>query len=168
MTRPVPDTLEARIVWVSGAVNSVAVHAPSRRCCPLLQKGQVVRIDVASGATAVVADGFGYPVAAKLNPNGDLFVVDQATGQVLRVDRHTGAKVVLVTATALGDPLPEPTVSERSKLPAGEQQHALQYLIHRDQGTIGCPLLTQDARRPSRPCWSHQGSHDAEPAGRRN
>ena len=66
VTRPVPDTIEARIVWVSGAVTPVAVHPP------------VLRGADVSGYEAFVArvlelGAAGYPdpeIAARLTSEG--------------------------------------------------------------------------------------------------
>jgi outer membrane protein assembly factor BamB len=59
---------------------------------PLWFKGQVVKIDVDKPELTVVADGFKTPAAVNFDSKGNLWVVDAATGQLVRVDPKTGAK----------------------------------------------------------------------------
>lgn len=64
---------------------------------PIWTKGEVVRIDVDTGAVTVVADGFGVPAAVKFDSQGRLHVGDQMRGEILRVDTETGSKEVIAT-----------------------------------------------------------------------
>ena len=66
---------------------------------PLNFRGQVVRINVDTGAVAPVADGFGLPTAAKFDSRGRLHVVDQLSGKVVRVNVATGRKAVVARLT---------------------------------------------------------------------
>jgi sugar lactone lactonase YvrE len=59
---------------------------------PLWFKGQIARIDVDRAELTVVADGFKVPAAANFDSRGNLWVVDTALGQLVRVDPKTGAK----------------------------------------------------------------------------
>jgi sugar lactone lactonase YvrE len=59
---------------------------------PLWFKGQIARIDVDKAELTVVADGFKIPAAANFDSKGNLWVVDTALGQLVRVDPKTGAK----------------------------------------------------------------------------
>src|ERR1700681_504122 len=59
---------------------------------PLWFKGQIVKVDVDKPELTVVADGFKTPAAANFDSKGNLWVVDTATGQLIRVDPKTGAK----------------------------------------------------------------------------
>ena len=59
---------------------------------PLWFKGQVVKVDVDKPELTVVADGFKTPAAVNFDSKGNLWVVDTATGQLVRVDPKTGAK----------------------------------------------------------------------------
>jgi streptogramin lyase len=59
---------------------------------PLWFKGQVVKVDVDKPELTVVADGFKTPAAVNFDSKGNLWVVDAATGQLVRVDPKTGAK----------------------------------------------------------------------------
>lgn len=64
---------------------------------PIWTKGEVVRIDVDTGAVTVVADGFGVPAAVKFDSQGRLHVGDQMRGEISRVDTETGSKEVIAT-----------------------------------------------------------------------
>jgi streptogramin lyase len=57
---------------------------------PLWFKGQVVKVDV--DKPELVADGFKIPAATNFDSKGNLWVVDTALGQLVRVDPKTGAK----------------------------------------------------------------------------
>ena len=59
---------------------------------PLWFKGQVARVDVDKAELTVVADGFKTPAAVNFDSKGNLWVVDAALGQLVRVDPKTGAK----------------------------------------------------------------------------
>src|SRR5450755_3669141 len=59
---------------------------------PLWFKGQIAKVDVDKGELTVVADGFKIPAAANFDSKGNLWVVDTALGQLVRVDPKTGAK----------------------------------------------------------------------------
>ncbi|HYI29195.1 MAG TPA: hypothetical protein VD863_15250, partial [Bradyrhizobium sp.] len=59
---------------------------------PLWFKGQIARVDVDKVELTVVADGFKIPAAVNFDSKGNLWVVDTALGQLVRVDPKTGAK----------------------------------------------------------------------------
>jgi sugar lactone lactonase YvrE len=59
---------------------------------PLWFKGQVAKVDVDKPELTVVADGFKIPAAVNFDSKGNLWVVDTALGQLVRVDPKTGAK----------------------------------------------------------------------------
>ena len=59
---------------------------------PLWFKGQVAKVDVDKAELTVVADGFKTPAAVNFDSKGNLWVVDTATGELVRVDPKTGAK----------------------------------------------------------------------------
>ncbi|MCX6633720.1 MAG: PKD domain-containing protein, partial [Acidobacteria bacterium] len=62
---------------------------------PVPFMGIVVKIDVESGATSVVADGFTSPSAVKFDSRGRLHVLDAAAGTVTRIDTATLSKEVI-------------------------------------------------------------------------
>ena len=59
---------------------------------PLWFKGQVAKVDVDKAELTVVADGFKTPAAVNFDSKGNLWVVDTATGELVRVDPKSGAK----------------------------------------------------------------------------
>jgi sugar lactone lactonase YvrE len=59
---------------------------------PLWFKGQVAKVDVDRPELTVVAEGFKIPAAVNFDSKGNLWVVDAALGQLVRVDPKTGAK----------------------------------------------------------------------------
>jgi streptogramin lyase len=59
---------------------------------PLWFKGQVAKVDVDKAELTVVADGFKIPAAVNFDSKGNLWVVDTALGQLVRVDPKTGAR----------------------------------------------------------------------------
>jgi sugar lactone lactonase YvrE len=59
---------------------------------PLWFKGHVAKVDVDKAELTVVADGFKVPAAVNFDSKGNLWVVDTALGQLVRVDPKTGAK----------------------------------------------------------------------------
>jgi sugar lactone lactonase YvrE len=66
---------------------------------PLWFKGSVVKIDVNTGASSVVASGFVTPAAANLDPQNrdNLFVVDTGNGSVWSVSLTSKAKKLAAT-----------------------------------------------------------------------
>jgi sugar lactone lactonase YvrE len=64
---------------------------------PRMLTGELVRIDVESGDFTVVADGFAFPGAVDLDPQGRLHVLEIATGRIVRVDPATGTEDVVAT-----------------------------------------------------------------------
>jgi sugar lactone lactonase YvrE len=68
---------------------------------PIMTKGEVVRVDVDTGAVTTVADGFGYPGVVKFDSQGRLYVGDDMRGEISRVDTETGSKEVVATGLGL-------------------------------------------------------------------
>ncbi len=61
---------------------------------PLWFKGQVVKMNPANGAIAVINGEFKVPAAANLDGKGNLWVVDTRTGELSRVELASGRKTV--------------------------------------------------------------------------
>jgi sugar lactone lactonase YvrE len=75
-----------------GGLNGFEFGPDDRLYGPLWFKGQVARVDVDKAELAVVADGFKVPAAVNFDSRGNLWVVDTALGQLVRVDPNTGAR----------------------------------------------------------------------------
>lgn len=78
-----------------GGLNAFRVHADGYIYGPRWFKGDIVRVDVETGATTVVADGFKIPAAVKFNSKGNLFVIDNKAGELVQVDIKTGQKKLI-------------------------------------------------------------------------
>ncbi|PSB47092.1 hypothetical protein C7B80_10705 [Cyanosarcina cf. burmensis CCALA 770] len=57
---------------------------------PVQFTGEIIKINVDTGAIAPVASGLKSPTAVKFNSKGELFALDAATGEVVKVDLATG------------------------------------------------------------------------------
>src|SRR6266481_5188634 len=78
-----------------GGLNGFEFGPDDRLYGPLWFKGQIAKIDVDKAELTVVADGFKIPAAANFDSTGNLWVVDTAVGQLVKVDPGTGAKKVV-------------------------------------------------------------------------
>ncbi len=75
-----------------GGLNGFEFGPDDRLYGPLWFKGEVAKVDVDKAELTVVADGFKTPAAVNFDSKGNLWVVDTALGQLVRVDPKTGAK----------------------------------------------------------------------------
>lgn len=84
-------------------LNGFQFGADGRLYGPLWNKGEVVAIDVDATPVTVttVASGFGTPGAVNLDSRGNIWVVDVARGELVRIDRATRAKTVVAGAPAI-------------------------------------------------------------------
>ncbi|MGH8188393.1 MAG: SMP-30/gluconolactonase/LRE family protein, partial [Steroidobacteraceae bacterium] len=80
------------IVNTPGGFNGFDIGPDGMLYGPLWFKRQIVRIDPDSGEIKVVADGFETPAAADFDSKWNLYVLDTARGEVIRVDIKTGTK----------------------------------------------------------------------------
>jgi sugar lactone lactonase YvrE len=81
-----------KIMEKMGGLNGFEFGPDDKLYGPLWFKGQVARVDVDRAELSVVADGFKIPAAVNFDSKGNLFVVDTALGQLVRVDPKTGAR----------------------------------------------------------------------------
>ncbi len=75
-----------------GGLNGFEFGPDDKLYGPLWFKGQVAKIDVDKPELTVVADGFKVPAAVNFDSKGNLWVVDTALGQLVRVDPKSGVK----------------------------------------------------------------------------
>jgi sugar lactone lactonase YvrE len=68
---------------------------------PRMYTGELITIDVDTGATTTIADGFTFPTAADVRADGKVVVTDGGADQVWLVDPVSGSKSTMTT-----DPLP--------------------------------------------------------------
>jgi sugar lactone lactonase YvrE len=81
-----------KIMEKMGGLNGFEFGPDDKLYGPLWFKGQVARVDVDKAELSVVADGFKIPAAVNFDSKGNLWVVDTALGQLVKVDPKTGAK----------------------------------------------------------------------------
>ena len=102
-----------RIREKMGGFNSFAPGPDGWLYGPLWFKGQVAKVNPDTGELAVVAQGLTTPAAAKFDSRDNLYVLDTATGELLRVDIRTGAKV---RAAQLSPALDNLTIDARDRI----------------------------------------------------
>src|SRR3954452_16324305 len=88
-----------------GGLNGFEFGPDDKLYGPLWFKGQVAKVDVDKAELTVVADGFKVPAAVNFDSKGNLWVVDTALGQLVKVDPKTGAKKVVAQLKASLDNL---------------------------------------------------------------
>jgi sugar lactone lactonase YvrE len=81
-----------KIMEKMGGLNGFEFGPDDMLYGPLWFKGQIARVDVDKAELTVVADGFKIPAAVNFDSKGNLWVVDTALGQLVRVDPKSGAK----------------------------------------------------------------------------
>lgn len=84
-----------KIMEKMGGLNGFEFGPDDKLYGPLWFKGQVARVDVDKAELTVVADGFKIPAAVNFDSKGNLWVVDTALGQLVKVNPGTGAKKVV-------------------------------------------------------------------------
>ena len=84
-----------QIMEKMGGLNGFEFGPDDKLYGPLWFKGQVAKVDVDKAELTVVADGFKVPAAVNFDSKGNLWVVDTALGQLVRVDPQSGAKAVV-------------------------------------------------------------------------
>ena len=82
-----------KIIEGMGGLNGFEFGPDGHLYGPLWFKGEVVRVNVDSGEMETVADGFRIPAAVNFDGQGRLYVVDSATGELLRVTPGRAEKV---------------------------------------------------------------------------
>lgn len=84
-----------QIMEKMGGLNGFEFGPDDKLYGPLWFKGQVAKVDVDKAELTVVADGFKVPAAVNFDSKGNLFVVDTALGQLVRVDPKSGSKTMV-------------------------------------------------------------------------
>ena len=81
-----------KIMEKMGGLNGFEFGPDDMLYGPLWFKGQVAKVDIDKGELTVVADGFKIPAAVNFDSRGNLWVVDTALGQLVRVDPKNRTK----------------------------------------------------------------------------
>ncbi|MCO7728725.1 SMP-30/gluconolactonase/LRE family protein [Brucella intermedia] len=75
-----------------GGLNGFDVGADGMIYGPLMEKGEVARVNPENGQVAVIASGFSMPTGVKIAADGNLWVVDTVGKSLTEVDKTTGEK----------------------------------------------------------------------------
>ncbi len=75
------------VVDHTGGLNAFHFGPDGMIYAPSWDRGQVVRVDPESGATTVLADGFGKPGAVRFDATDQLYVLDDQSGELWALDR---------------------------------------------------------------------------------
>ncbi|MFY0574607.1 SMP-30/gluconolactonase/LRE family protein [Cystobacter fuscus] len=85
-----------QVISKPGFLNGFEFGPDDKLYGPILLKGQIARVDVDTGSIETVAEGFAMPVAVNFDASREnLFVVDSAKGELVRVRVATGDKQVV-------------------------------------------------------------------------
>lgn len=84
-----------KIMEGMGGLNGFQFGPDGKIYGPLWFKGQVVRVDVDTSEIEVIADGFKVPAAVNLDSKGNIWVVDTALGQLVKVSPDGKSKEVV-------------------------------------------------------------------------
>ena len=79
-----------RVADHTGGLNAFQFGPDGMIYAPSWDRGQVVRVDPESGATTVLADGFRKPGAVRFDAAGQLYVLDDETGELWALDPDGG------------------------------------------------------------------------------
>jgi sugar lactone lactonase YvrE len=85
-----------QIMEKMGGLNGFEFGPDDKLYGPLWFKGQVAKVDVDAAELSVVAEGFKVPAAVNFDSKGNLWVVDTAVGQLVRIDPKSGARTGVV------------------------------------------------------------------------
>jgi sugar lactone lactonase YvrE len=98
--KPFPRTELRRIAEKMGGLNGFEIHKDDGFLYgPLWFKGQIVKINLETGAIEVIAEGFKIPAAANIDPQNrdNVYVVDTGTGGVWSVSLTSKAKKLVAS-----------------------------------------------------------------------
>ena len=93
-----------------GGLNGFEITADNKLYGPLFFKKKVVEVDLETGEVRDFADGFTTPAAVNIDQNGNLYVVDYATGEVTRIRMSDGERTIVA---ALDPPLDNLAIDDR-------------------------------------------------------
>ena len=98
--KPFPRSELRRIAEKLGGLNGFEIHKDDGFLYgPLWFKGQIVKINLETGAIEVIAEGFKIPAAANIDPQNrdNVYVVDTGTGGVWSVSLTSKAKKLVAS-----------------------------------------------------------------------
>lgn len=93
-----PNSKKQPLLKDMGGLNGFEFGPDGQLYGPLWFRGRVVKIDVNKGGQmTTVAEGFKVPAAVNFDKKGNLYVVDTALGQLVRVTPASGEKTLIAT-----------------------------------------------------------------------
>ena len=92
--RKVLANLDSKLNGAIGGLNGFQFGKDGRIYGPLWNQGQLIAINVDTRATEVIAEGFKVPSSVRIDSHGNLWTVDYARGELVRVDAKTHAKTI--------------------------------------------------------------------------
>jgi len=98
--KPLPRGELRRIAEKLGGLNGFEIHKDDGFLYgPLWFKGEIVKVNLESGATEVIASGFKIPAAANIDPQNrdNIYVVDTGTGAIWSVSLTSKAKKLVAS-----------------------------------------------------------------------
>ncbi len=92
----VAGTHEPRLIAKKlGGLNGFEVTDDNSIIGPLFFKKKVIEVDLETGTTTDVADGFKTPAAVNIDTQGNLYVVDYVSGEVTRIRLADGTRDIV-------------------------------------------------------------------------
>lgn len=127
-----------------GGINAFDGDGKGGLYVPLMERGAIARIDLATGVSKIVAEDLGNPAAVKRDSHGGLFTIDWDTGKVTYVNPDSSETRRMTTVTPPLDNLaigPDDTVyvsrpSDNSIIAVDPNTGAQTPII---QGTLAAP-----------------------------
>lgn len=102
---PAGNAPPRKIMEDMGGLNGFDFGPDGKLYGPLWFTGQIARVDVDAATLEVIAEGFDVPAAVNFDSKGNLWVVDTARGEVIRLNVETGEKTLIAQVSAAIDNL---------------------------------------------------------------
>ena len=90
--RKVAENLDTVPNVPTGGLNGFQIGKDGRIYGPLWNRGQIVAINPDTGATEIILDGMKTPSSVRIDAAGNLWTLDYARGELLRIDGKTHKK----------------------------------------------------------------------------
>ena len=114
--RKVMENLDTRLNGAVGGLNGFQFGKDGRLYGPLWNKGQLIAINVDTQAVEVVAEGLKVPASVRLDSHGNLWSVDYARGELVRVDPKTRVKTIAVARPNLKPVLDNLAIDKQDRI----------------------------------------------------
>ncbi|TNE57853.1 MAG: hypothetical protein EP340_07250 [Alphaproteobacteria bacterium] len=95
---PSGETPPRKIIEGMGGLNGFDFGPDGKLYGPLWFKGQIVRVDVETGALEVIVEGLNVPAAANFDSHGNLYTIDNETGEIFEIDIENKSATLVATA----------------------------------------------------------------------